>query len=193
MQLDDFGVTRFPDGSERRSAPLELRAGAGRTLEGYAAVFDKPTRIADLFEEVVRRGAFAASLANGKPVFLLSQHDFAQPLARSGAGGTLSLVEDGKGLAFSATLPETRAADDVLAQTRAGIVTGASFGFRVPTNGDRWPARDKRELVRVDLLEISAVTIPAYADATVSARAMARARGCAEANAYVRRLRLLEL
>ena len=128
-------------------------------------------------------------MASGKPIYLLSQHSYADPLARSGPGGTLQLAEDARGLAFSATLPETRAADDVLALARAGILSGASFGFTVPEGGDRWPARDKRELVRVDLLEISAVTLPAYADATVSARAMARARGCA----YIRRLRLLEL
>lgn len=186
-------MSRIPEGTERRSAPLELRAGSGRVLEGYAAVWDSPTRIADLFTETVRRGAFAASLASGKPVFLLAQHDFAQPLARSGAGGALHLEEDSKGLRFSATLAETRTADDVLAQARAGIVTGASFGFRVPQGGEAWPSRDKRELLRVDLLEISAVTVPAYADTSISARAMAHAAGRLDAEIRLRTLRLLEL
>ena len=181
---------RFPNGTEQR-AGHEFRAGAGsRELTGYAAVFDQPTRIADLFTETVRRGAFAASLASDAIIFLLAQHDFAQPLARSGDGGALRLVEDTKGLWFSATLPETRAADDVLTLARAGVVTGASFGFMVPAGGDTWPARDKRELIRGNLREISAVTVPAYADAKVSARAMAHARGT---DAYLRRLRLLEL
>lgn len=184
-------MTRSPNGLEQRTA-LELRAGAGRVLNGYAAVFDSPTRIADAFSETIRRGAFSASLASGKPVYLLAQHDFAQPLARSGTGGALELEEDAKGLRFSATLPETRAADDLLALARAGVVTGASFGFRVPEGGDTWPARDRRELIRVDLLEISAVTVPAYADATVSARAMAHATGRAD-GAFALRLRLLEL
>lgn len=156
-------------------------------LEGYAAVFDQPTRIADLFTETVRRGAFAASLASGDTIYLLNQHDFAQPLARSGAGGTLQLEEDAKGLRFSALLPETRAADDVLTLARAGVVSGASFAFRVPDGGERWPTRDKRDLIRVNLLEVSAVTVPAYAGAVVSARALQHAHG------FARRLRLLEL
>ena len=181
-------AARFPNGQETR-AGHEMRAVSGRVLEGYAAVWDSPTRIADRFTETVRRGAFGASLANGKPVFLLAQHDFAQPLARSGAGGALHLEEDSKGLRFSATLPETRAADDVLTLARAGVIGGASFGFMVPAGGETWPSRDKRELIRVDLLEISAVTVPAYADATVSARAMAYARG----TGFAHRLRLLEI
>jgi HK97 family phage prohead protease len=81
----------------------------------------------------------------------------------------------------------------VLAQARAGIVTGASFGFRVPQGGDAWPARDKRELIRVDLLEISAVTVPAYADTSISARAIAHAAGRLDAAARLRSLRLVEL
>ena len=187
-------MTLARNGTERRAAPLELRADSGRrVLEGYAAVWNSPTRIANVFTETVRRGAFAASLASGKPIWLLAQHDFTQPLAKSGAGGTLRLEEDAQGLHFSATLPETRAADDVLAQARAGIVTGASFGFTVPPGGDAWPGRDKRELLRVDLLEISAVTVPAYADTSISARAMAHATGRLDAAARLRHLRLLEL
>ena len=182
---------RFPDGVEMRSAVAELRAGSGRVLAGYAAVWDSPAKIGGAFQEVVRRGAFTASLASGQPVFLLAQHDWAQPLAKTGHG--LMLREDARGLAFEASLPETRAADDTLAGVRAGIITGASFAFRVPDGGDFWPTRDARELRQVELIEVSAVTVPAYASATVGTRAMARALGHAEACARLRRLRLLEL
>lgn len=186
-------AARYPDGTERRSAAAaELRAGSGRTLSGYAAVWDAPARIGDAFDEVVRRGAFAKSLASGAEVFLLAHHDFAQPLARRG-NGSLQLREDHRGLAFEAALPETRAADDVLALARSGTLAGASFAFRVPDGGDHWPTRNKRELLRVDLIEVSAVAQPAYAATTISARAMARAAGYNDAAARLRRLRLLEL
>ena len=180
-------AARYPDGTETRAATAELRAGAGRVLAGYAAVWDAPARIGGAFTEVVRRGAFTASLASGADVFLLAHHDFTQPLARTGNGG-LQLREDARGLAFEATLPETRAADDILALARAGTIAGASFAFRVPTGGDRWPTRDSRELIRLDLLEVSAVTVPAYAGTTISARAMAYASARRPL-----RLRLLEL
>ncbi len=183
---------RGPNQTETRSRPAEFRAGAGRILAGYAAIWDSPAQIggASGFQEVVRRGAFAASLASGADVFLLSQHDWHQPLARVRAGN-LALQEDAKGLAFEATLVETRAADDVLALARSGTLTGASFSFRVPDGGDLWPTRASRELVRLDLLEISAVTVPAYGEATVSARALARAAGYAEASARIRLMQIL--
>ena len=185
-------AARYPDGTETRSGIAELRAGAGRVLAGYAAVWDAPARIGGAFDEVVRRGAFTASLASGQDVFLLAHHDFNQPLARTGNGG-LQLGEDARGLAFEATLPETRAADDILALARSGTIAGASFAFRVPTGGDRWPARDKRELVKLDLIEVSAVAQPAYAATSISARAMAKAAGYAEVSNLIHRMRLLEL
>ena len=184
--------TRGPNGTETRAAPAELRAGAGRRLEGYAAVWDAPARIGGAFDEVVRRGAFTASLASNRDVYLLAHHSWDQPLARS-ANGSLQLHEDAKGLAFSSVLPETRAADDVLALARSGTIAGASFAFLVPEGGDRWPTRDKRELIRLDLIEVSAVAQPAYLATSISARAMAKAAGYAEAAARIRLMRLVQL
>jgi uncharacterized protein len=160
-------------GVETRAIGTELRVSAGRTLFGHAAVWDRPALIGGRFTEVVRRGAFTAHLASGADVFLLAFHDFSQPLARTG-NASLQLREDGIGLAFEAALPETRAADDILALARSGTIAGASFAFRVPAGGDAWPARDRRELTRVELVEVSAVTQPAYADTTISARALGR-------------------
>jgi HK97 family phage prohead protease len=160
-------------GLETRTLSTELRVAAGRTLFGHAAVWDRPALIGARFTEVVRRGAFAAHLAGGADVFLLAHHDFSQPLARTG-NGSLQLREDAEGLAFEATLPETRAADDVLALARSGTIAGASFAFRVPAGGDTWPTRDRRELRQLELIEVSAVTVPAYAETSISARAFGR-------------------
>jgi HK97 family phage prohead protease len=174
-------IARFPDGVETRAVSAELRVTSGRTLLGHAAVWDRPALIGGRFTEIVRRGAFAAHLASGADVFLLAHHDFSQPLARTG-NGSLQLREDAKGLAFEATLPETRAADDILALARSGTIAGASFAFRVPAGGDVWPARDRRELHQLELIEVSAVTQPAYADTTISARSI----GHDEASARLR-------
>jgi uncharacterized protein len=158
-------------GVETRAVATELRVSSGRTLLGHAAVWDRPALIGGRFTEVVRRGAFSAHLASGADVFLLAHHDFSQPLARTG-NASLQLREDGIGLAFEATLPETRAADDILALARSGTIAGA----------DAWPARDRLELRAVELVEVSAVTLPAYADTTVSARAY----GMGDASARIR-------
>jgi HK97 family phage prohead protease len=161
---------RFPNGIETRTAAAEFRVAQGRTLAGYAAVFDRPANIGS-FVEVIKRGAFAASLAGGTDIFLLGHHDFAQPLARTG-NGSLRLREDSVGLAFEATLPQTRAADDILELARSGTIAGASIGFRVAPGGEAWPSRDRRELRQVTLIEVSAVAQPAYDGTSIAARSI---------------------
>lgn len=161
---------RFPDLLEVR-AVAELRA-AGRRLEGYAAVFGSPARIADTFIETIRPGAFRASLAKpGADVLALVDHDPGRLLART-SSGTLRLVEDGHGLSFSLDVPDTTLGRDVLALAQRGDIGGMSFGFRV--QDEAWPARDQRELRALDLIEVSVVHAwPAYPETSIAARALA--------------------
>ena len=157
-----------PAGLERRSVPLELRAVSGRRLAGYAAVFNSPAQIGS-FRETIQRGAFQRSINASADILLLGDHDPRKVLART-AAGNLTLAEDTRGLAFEATLPNTTAANDVLALVESRTAGGMSFGFLVPANGDSWSG-DLRTLRDVDLLEISVVSaFPAYANTEVSAR-----------------------
>lgn len=174
----------IPDGLERRAA-VEVRAVAGRRLDGYAALFDTPASIGG-FTETIRGGAFRASLAARADVLALVDHDPARLLART-SSGTLRLTEDGRGLAFSLDVPATTLGNDVLALAERGDLGGASFGFRVMD--EAWPAKDRRELRAVALLEISIIHgFAAYAGTTVQARA--RAVG---ASAALMRRRYLEM
>ncbi len=156
---------------EHRAA-AELRA-AGRRLEGRAAVFDQPATIATFsggFVEIIRPGAFTRSLASGRDVLALADHDMRAVLGRT-RSGTLRLSEDAQGLAFEVDLPETRLAGDLLALAERGDLGGASFAFNVPKGGERWRA-GQRELIDLDLEEISIVqATPAYAGTSVVARA----------------------
>ncbi len=162
-------AARYPDGTELRHAAAEVRAaGAGRKVEGYAALFHTEARIADRWTETLLPGCFAAGMA-GRDVLLLKDHDGAAVLART-RGGSLRLAENGRGLWFEAELPNTTAANDVLELVRAGLAGGCSFGFTVPEDGERW-AGDKREIARCTLHEISIVSAwPAYGGTSVSAR-----------------------
>ena len=169
---------------ERRAAELEIRA-RGRTLEGYAAVFDQRTRIDD-FDEVILRGAFADSLREGDKLALVD-HDASKLLART-RNGSLKLAEDTRGLHFEiAALPKTSLADDVLALADAGSLGGASFGFMVKR--DAWQG-SLRTLEAIDLREISIVNAwPAYPQTTVTARSAT----LAGRSDLARRISLLEL
>lgn len=151
---------------ERRAA-VELRAGSGRRLEGYAATFGARATIGT-FSETIRAGAFRASLASGRDVLALVDHDPTALLART-SSGTLRLREDARGLAFEIDLPETTLGRDILAMAERRDLGGMSFGFKA--TDEAWPANDVRELRAVDLVEVSVVrAFPAYPDTAIAAR-----------------------
>lgn len=168
---------------EKRTA-VEVRA-EGKKLTGYAATFGNETRIAD-FHETIRKGAFATSLASGRDILALVDHDTGKVLART-KSGTLRLSEDDRGLRFELDVPDTTAGRDVLAMAARSDLGGMSFGFSVDPEGEEWRG-DKRELRRVTLHEISVVNAwPAYDGTSVSARSR-KARSAAD-----RRIALLEM
>ncbi len=123
-------------------APSHPREG-GIRFAGYASVFDRVDRGGD----VVRAGAFAASLRARRAVPLLWQH-------RPGAlVGTIEmLAEDARGLRVVARVTHPTAA----ALVARGALTGLSFGYRV--RGAR--GANPRELLALDLAEISLVAQP---------------------------------
>lgn len=157
---------------ERRTFTAELRAEPeGRKLTGYAAVFDSMSRDLGGFRETIRAGAFAKTLE--ADVRALWNHDPNYPLART-KSGTLALREDSTGLRIEADLPNTTYANDLLESIRRGDVDQMSFAFR--TIEDTWEKRDGenvRELIEVELFDVSPVTFPAYEETSVSARALA--------------------
>ena len=151
----------------RRAADLSVAPGQ-RKLVGYAAVFGQETRISD-FTEVIRPGAFAASL-KGRDILALVDHDPSRLLART-KSGTLRLEEDSKGLRFELDLPDTTEGRDLLALAERGDIGGMSFGFTVQKGGENWNGK-RRELRAVTLHEISVVHAwPAYQGTSVEPRA----------------------
>jgi uncharacterized protein len=150
-----------------------LRATGNKTLTGYAAVFNSEANLGT-FSEVIRPGAFAKSMATGSNVRALYHHD-AQALLGTTKGGTLQLREDAHGLAFELALPDTSHGRDLAILVDRGDVQGCSFGFRVPDGGERWEQRGTtmvRELLTVDLAEITLTADPAYQDTSVALRTM---------------------
>jgi HK97 family phage prohead protease len=105
---------------------------------GYASVFDAPDRGGD----VVRRGAFRVRGS----VPLLWQHGGAP------VGEIERVEEDSRGLRVIGAVTEPRLA----AAVASGAVDGLSFGYRVrAAKRGRW-----RELLQVDLAEVSLVASP---------------------------------
>jgi HK97 family phage prohead protease len=159
------------DHKESRSVAysnFEVRADQdGKTLVGYAAVFDSPSEPLP-WTEFVRRGAFAKTINDGADVRLLVDHE-GVPLART-KSGTLSIREDDKGLLVEAMLDETNPdAARVMSALRRGDVSQMSFAFE--TVKDSWSDdRRTRELREVKLFDVSVVTYPAYEETMVQLR-----------------------
>lgn len=158
---------------------VELRAGANGTmptLVGYAAVFDSRTDLGWFDEEVVA-GAFTKSLTDGDDVRALYNHDTAQVIGRRDAN-TLRLKEDATGLHIEIDLPDTTAAHDLIANINAGNIDGMSFGFRAREQEwvEREGEQELRRLIDVELIEVSAVTFPAYPDTSIAKRSLELSR-----------------
>ncbi|AGH48760.1 caudovirus prohead protease [Sphingomonas sp. MM-1] len=153
----------------------ELRAtGTGRTLTGYAAVFNSPADIGGAWIETIERGAFTRAL-EGDIVAIIG-HDRNRVIGRTGAG-TLRLSEDDKGLRFEIDLPDTTDGRDVAVSVERGDIGGMSFGFSVTRQQwDETTEPPQRTIQQVELYEITVTAFPAYPDTSVGLRSLDDAR-----------------
>lgn len=141
-----------------------------KTIEGYALLFNSPSKDLGGFVEVIDPKALdGVDLSN---VIMLDQHDYSKPLA-SVKSGTLELTPDEKGLHFTATLDDSVSyANDAYQNVKSGNVDSMSFRFDVDDGGDEFTQDEDGQVTRTikqvkDLFEVSTVTIPAYDDSNV--------------------------
>lgn len=174
-----------------------------RTIVGHAAVFNTWTTLYEssryVWRERVNPGAFARAIAEKQDVRSLWNHDARIILGRT-VSGTCRLSEDATGLFQETDPPDTQLVRDlVIAPMDRGDVTQMSFAFMprvgdtkvVSTNGvtvierggERITLREEdgrdveeRELVDVDLCDVSPVTYPQYVETDCSLRAAGERR-----------------
>jgi HK97 family phage prohead protease len=138
------------------------------TLAGYAAVFNESS-VPLPFKETIMPGAFRKTLSETPDVRMLINHE-GLPIART-KNGTMTLIEDERGLYFTAELADTSDARDIYALVSRGDVDQMSFAFRVIRQ--KWSEdRTRRILSEVSLADgdVSVVTYPAYPTTSVEAR-----------------------
>ena len=175
---------------ELRNLEFEVRAEQseehGHFLSGRPIVFGQRTelwspRVGD-YTEVIERG----SLDNTdlKDVrFLINHNTDMIPLARSrnnNANSTMQMSVDEKGMGIRVDLDIENNADarSLYSAVERGDISGMSFMFSV--DGDSWddadtdhPVRHVRSIRRV--LEVSAVTFPAYSQTSIQTRGLSDA------------------
>lgn len=156
--------------AERRyvTDSLEIRgkSGAGATIAGHAAVFNK---VADLgwFREMIAAGSFAKTIGEAD-VRALFNHDSNLVLGRNKAK-TLRLGEDSVGLWYEVDLPDTQTANDLAKSIERGDVSQSSFAFDVIKQELDYSDEDSplRTITEARLYDVSPVTYPAYEDTDV--------------------------
>lgn len=152
---------------------VELRAEvSGNTLTGHAAVFGQVAQIRGGYEAIAPQ-AFDEVLARDDDVVALRDHNPTLILGRR-ANGSLRLSTDTEGLAFEVDLPDTSYAEDVKRLVAGGYLRGASFGF-LPGKDELGTlnSRQLRTHTSVSrLLDVSVVTLPAYAGTDVALRSI---------------------
>lgn len=156
-----------------RHAEIRVAADAGKAkvISGHAFVYDQVSEELGYFQEVIRPGAATDTLKTAD-VRCLFNHNADLVLGRT-KPKTLRLFDEAKGLRFECDLPETKAAADLAVSIDRGDVDQCSFGFR--TLEDRWTYYDGdkpplRELLKIELYDVSPVTFPAYPQTDVALR-----------------------
>lgn len=182
---------------ERRRLPLStaevaLRAeegyNGGERFNGYAAVFNSRTAIGNPlrwgFYEEIAPGAFTKTLAEGDARMLID-HDSYYVVSRVSAG-TLLLAEDARGLAVDSALDTGLSyVSDLKANVKNRNITGMSFGFyvikddwtieTVETSDGQTADVEVRRILEARLIEVSAVTFPAYEETEAELASVASA------------------
>jgi HK97 family phage prohead protease len=130
--------------------------------------------------EVILQGAFRSYIERGDDIAFLREHSSEMALSRTPK--TLKVTEDSAGLRFVASMPDTPLADETLELVRNETLRGMSFSFALGLDDDSWSMeqdsatgktyalRKIRNFSRV--LDASVVLWPAYASASVLARAL---------------------
>ena len=146
---------------KRSAYALEIKSlQANGTFAGYASVFD----MVDSQRDIVRPGAFVESLKKRTyPLQLLWQHQWDSPI-----GVIAQIFEDKHGLYVEGKLLlDVARAREAYALLKAGVIRGLSIGFTVQKSRKNIDA-GTRELLVIDLWEVSLVTLPANEAAQVT-------------------------
>jgi HK97 family phage prohead protease len=152
--------------------------GDGRTLEGYAAVFNSPADIEDMlgtYTEVIKPGAFKRTLEHRPSPPLLFNHGRHPLIGNMPIGAIQEIREDDRGLYFRARMFDNWLIEPLSEAIREDAVKGMSFRFEVPKGAESWNrngAKHVRSVREVVLHELGPVVFPAYSDATATLRSL---------------------
>jgi HK97 family phage prohead protease len=147
---------------EFQAVPITLDASAGedspRTITGVAVPWDTAATVSSGEKVAFKRGAFDL---NAKAPKLLENHDMTQL-----RGVVVELADDDAGLLFTAKFANTKASDEAIELVKAGAYDSVSVGA-VPIKF-KYDKQGVMVVSQANLVEISLVAQPAFADAVIT-------------------------
>lgn len=164
---------------ERRSYSFEVKAEQdekGSIITGRPIVYDSRTNLG-IFDEVIEKGALNST--DLRDVRFLVNHDISKiPLARSrrnNGNSTMRLSPDDEGMAIEVQLDteNNSEAKSLYSAVKRGDLTGMSFMFSI--DDEEWEDLESEHPLRRikkigTVVEVSAVTFPAYESTEIEAR-----------------------
>ena len=185
---------------EIRTFDFDVRAEEnerGKTLTGMPIVYNERTNLG-WYDEIIEDGALSETDLRDVR-FLVNHNTDMIPLARSrnnNANSTMQMeVIEGRGMSIRVDLDteNNTEAKSLYSAVERGDITGMSFMFTV--NKDSWddidtnhPTRHIKSISRV--MEVSAVTFPAYDATSIQARGLSDALESARASLDSEKARL---
>lgn len=134
---------------------IKFSANKPTQFKGYASMFGG----VDQYGDTILRGAYSETISNrSAPILMLYGHNPGRVI-----GKWINLQEDDKGLLADGELtPGNTESENVAALMKHGAINGLSIGYRVSDGGEQMSADGRlRVLSKIDLLEISVVSMPA--------------------------------
>lgn len=168
MSLNEMAETSFPV----LGVEFRIVDAAKRTVTGKAAPYDTWAPIGGSYFESLAPSVFAKSVQErGAKIPLMLHHEHrAMPI-----GKALAWESQPDGLYATWEIAPTSEANSAYDLMRGGFLTGLSVGMRPVKNDiDTSGAVTKVRRVEAVLLEVSAVSVAAYEDATIT---LVRSRG----------------
>lgn len=151
---------------------MQFRAldDANYIVEGYATTFDDPYTMFEFdgikYMEQIDRNALVS--ANMDDVIFLYNHE-GMVFARQ-SNGTLTLTPNDRGLYIRADLSSTEASRAMYESIKAGLVTQMSWAFTIEEDSYNEKTHTRSILKVAKVFDVSAVSIPADPNTSISAR-----------------------
>lgn len=172
-------------------ATNQKRVDSEYYVEGYATTFEpyelfKTDDGKPVYERVSPNAFIGANMND-----VIFQYDHEGRVYARMSNNTLGLEIDENGLFVWADLSKTEGARALYEDIRCGLVTKMSWKFRIAPNGDEYDANTRTFVINKvsDVYDVSAVSIPANDQTSISARKTLIEEEKAKSEAFIERER----